>query len=215
MLSFIKNMFKKKNKSDSPLDDLLEDMDMSDITDPKDISEVFVDFSYDKIPDPVIYGNVDSKKTFLIMDDLEDVFFLYNFDFKNIKSTFGIDVLEEFKIVKCSGVDCGFMAHKYLSNCQDDLVIALLDITIGKLIKLEDGDTITFDGVDIALEIINSFPKCEFKFCTAHRLNKKNPEILPFINKFEENTGLDIADYYFSKNSNRVEYIYEMLLSVK
>ena len=192
----------------------IEDIDLEGIVLPEDISNSIEDFNYDMIADPVIYGNKDSKKAFLIMDDLEDVFFLYETDFKNIKKTLGYDILNEFKIVKCSGDDAGFIADKYLVDSKDDIVIALLDITLGKIIKLHSGEVLTFDGVDIALTIMDKYPKCQIKFCSAHRLNKKNPEIHSFISKFEDNTGCMIEDYYFSKNSNRVDYIYKLTQSV-
>lgn len=208
------------------------EIDLTDIVMPADISKAVSGFTYDSIPDPIIEGNAESKNTFLIMDDQPAVFFLYETDFKNIKRTLGIDILKDFKIVKCVGDDAGFIAHKYLQNTQDELVIALLDITLGKIIKVanevevpyvtEEGkqetrletkyDILTFDGVDIALEIMDKYPKCQIKFCSAHRLNKKNPEILEFIDKFESKTKLDISDFYFSKNTNRVEHIYKLLV---
>lgn len=188
-----------------------EKIDYSGIVMPEDISNEVKDYSYDQIADPILYGNLESKKTFLLMDDLEDVFYLYRIDFKNIKEKYGYDILKEFKIVKCSGDNAGFIADKYLQNNDDELVIALLDITLGKIIKLDTGEVLSFDGVDIALTIMNQYPKCSIKFCSAHRLNKKNPEILKFIDKFENATQLDISDFYFSKNSDRASYIYEML----
>jgi len=188
--------------------------DLTGITRPGDLKDPNQIFDWDKIEEPIIYGNKQSKKSFLIVDDLEDAFHLYDTDIKRVKRHYDIDILKRFKIVKCVGNDAGFIAQKYLRETEDNLVIALLDITFGKIYKGNDGTIVTCDGIDIALEIIDKYPKCDFRFCTAHRLGRKNTEILKFIEKFESNTNLNIEDYYFSKNDKRHEYIYDMVKKI-
>lgn len=211
MFSLIKKMFKKDTEYS---DNSIDDYEITDYIKPSDIDDSVSNFDWSTIPEPEVRGNLDSKQSFMLMDDLADVFFLYEIDFANIKKLTGYDIEAEFKIIKCGGDDAGFIAQKYLANSTDELVVALLDITLGKVVKLRDGNIITYDGVDIGLEIMRIQPNCCYKFCTAHRLDKKNSELLKFISKFETATGLDISDYYFSKNANRVEEIIKLLRSV-
>ena len=180
------------------------------IVTPDEIDNSIPEFSLDNFPDPYIVGNKDSKYSFLIMDDLAETFFLYENDFRNIKKQTGIDIPSEFKIVKCAGDDAGFIAKKYIKNNDDDLVLAILDITLGKMFKLEDGTIIRCDGVDVAIDIFNKYPDCDVRFCSAHRLSRENLEIKKFIDKFESSTKFKIEDYFFGKKSNRKEFILDM-----
>jgi len=162
------------------------------------------------MPEPTIRGNAKSDKSIIIMDDQEVVFYLYGLDFNNVYERFGKDILKEYKIVECSGPFAGFMASKYINESDDDLVIAILDLTLGKIIKSESGVTI-FDGVDIALEIIKLHPRCKIGLCTAHMLTTDNPSIRPLIDKFNGATGSNLLDHAFSKSSDRAKKIYDMI----
>lgn len=203
MLSFIKRFLGKEQDTDV--------LDESTIVTPKDISEPVLGFTYDMIDDPVILGNSESKMTILLMDDQPEVFYLYDMDFKEIKRKHGVDVLDQFKIVKCVGPDAGFIAHKYLKDVEDELVIAILDITLGKIIKLEDGSVLLFDGVDIAVEIMDKLPKCQVRFCTGHMVTDTGGAVREFAKKFKAKTGLELTELYFSKNSIRYEYMFDLI----
>jgi len=165
---------------------------------------------YEDMPEPNIRGNPNSDKSIIIMDDQDVVFYLYDLDFKNVYERFGKDILAEYKIVECSGPFAGFMASKYVNESDDNLVIAILDLTLGKIIKSESGLTI-FDGVDIALEIIQIHPKCKIGLCTAHMLTADNPSIRPLIDKFNSATGSDLLTHAFSKSSDRAQRIHDMV----
>jgi len=160
------------------------------------------------VSDPIILGNQESKRTLLLMDDQEIVFYLYNNDFLEMKKRFGYDVLEEFKVVQCEGPDAGFIASKYISTCDDDIVIAILDLTLGKVIRTKKGPVL-YDGVDVAIEIINKYTKCKISFCTAG-----NAAISSLIYKFNKFTGHQLLDYTFSKNEDRVQYLHGLITEV-
>lgn len=184
--------------------------DFSDVNVPKKSSNM-ITFDYKNIPDPVMSGNPLSNKTLLLMDDQDSVFYLFECDFDDILADYGYDVRSNFKIAECSGPNAGFIADKYLSNCRDELVIAVLDITLGTLVKTPTGSKI-FDGVDIAVKVMEQQPECIVKFCTAHMLSKENDTMREYADKFREHTGgKEISDYYFSKNSDRANYIYNII----
>jgi len=202
MLSWMKNLFNKEEDKSYLYDD--------DIPKPEDMDNTVYGFNYDMIEDPIIEGNVDSKRVLLVVDDLESVFDLYYIDFKNIKQRYGLDILADYKVVKCTGKDAGFIAHKYLLEPKDELVYSLLDITLGRMIKTEHDGILSFDGVDIAVELLEKYPKCYFKFCTAHRIDGEN-DLYKFVNKFKDLTGLNLKDYTFTKLDDRAQHIYEMI----
>jgi len=168
-----------------------------------------------KAKEPVIYGNLESKKTILLVDDQCTVFYLYDLDFKAIKERFNYDILKEFKIVKCDGNEAGFTASEYIKNKTDEIVIGILDLTLGTIVKLEDGSTLIYDGVDLALELIELHSKCKIGICTAHMIDAANPAISSLINKFNTATGHSLLDYAFSKNSDRAKHIYKLINDVE
>ena len=212
---FIKLFNNIRNKNSESNESEHQKHKLDNIVTPDEIDNSIPEFSLDNFPDPYIDGNLESKCSFLIMDDLPETFFLYETDFKRIKKETGIDIPSEFKIVKCAGDDAGFIAKKYIKNSNDELVLAILDITLGKMFKLEDGTIIRCDGVDVAIDIFNKYPECDVRFCSAHRLSRENPEIKKFIDKFENATKFKIEDYFFGKKSNRKEFIIDMYHTYK
>jgi len=163
------------------------------------------------IPGPELCGNLNSNKVLLLLDDQDSVFYLYDMDFDKIKKEYGYDVEAEYMVVKCKGQYAAYTASRYLFANQYDIVIAILDLTVGKILKLETNELILFDGADVALEIIHEYPKCKLAFCTAHIMEDTNPAISGIVNKFNTATGCNLLDYTFSKNSNRAKYIYNLI----
>jgi len=166
------------------------------------------------ISEPVITGNLDSNRAILIVDDQESVFYLYETDFETILERYGYDICANYKIVKCSGYTAGATAEAYVNGVSDDIVIGILDLTLGTPIVTADGGIRLYDGVDIALEIIKGHPRCKISFCTAHIMDSENPAIKPLVDKFLNNTGHNLLDYSFSKNSDRAEFLYELVTAV-
>jgi len=163
---------------------------------------------------PTIYGNVNATKTMLLVDDQESVFYLYDLDFESIKKRFGYDILNEFKIVRCDGNDAGFTASKYIQSVDNEIVVGILDLTLGTIVKLSNGKILLRDGVDLALELIDRHPRCKIGVCTAHMLNDENPAIMALIHKFNKATGRELLDYAFSKNSDRPQHIFNLIQDV-
>jgi len=166
------------------------------------------------IEEPEVCGNINSNKVLLLVDDQPTVFFLYKVEFETILDKHGYDIAKKFKIVKCVGPKAGFIANKYLQTASNEIVIAILDLTLGCIIKVDEYHTIVYDGVDIALDIIKKHPMCKIGVCTAHMLDTANPVLSKLINKFNKTTGHNLLDYAFSKNDDRASHIYKMITEV-
>lgn len=165
-------------------------------------------FSFDDIDEPEIIDN-GKDRSILFMDDLESQFDLYSIDFRRIKNHYDFDINDHYNIINCRGDFAGFIAWKYLQ--ENKVNLAVLDITLGKSVKLENGTYLAYDGIDIGLELERNHPSTFYKFCTAHPLNRKNKEIHSFINKYESESGNEINDFYFNKNDERHVIIYKMI----
>lgn len=186
---------------------------------PADVEELFaantaMDRTPTPISEPVLSGNLDSDRAILVVDDQDSVFYLYESDFDTIADRYGYDVRENYKIVKCSGLTAGATAEEYVKSAPDDIVIGILDLTLGTPIVTANGGVKLYDGVDIALDIINMHPKCIISFCTAHIIDEDNPAIRPLVDKFLTGTGHNLLDYSFSKNSDRADHLYELVTAV-
>jgi len=168
--------------------------------------------AHKELPEPIITGNLESDLTLMIVDDQEVVFCLYSMDFDEIKTRFGIDTLSKFKIVQCGGQDAGAIASKYIAEATNEIVIAVLDLTLGTVVREPSGKLTIYDGVDLALELIKLHHRCKIGFCTAHMLVNNNPTIVKLINKFKTSTGHNLLDYTFSKNSDRAKNLHELMI---
>jgi len=167
-----------------------------------------VNLSIFKQPD---ITNVDKNITILILDDIPESITLYNSDFLRIGKRYNKNILEDLKIVYTIGRPAGYIAYKYIIEHPNTINYAILDITLGYIIKLEDGEYIELDGIDIAIYLLRYNTNIKFLFSTAHTLNRRNPTMEYYFNKFESETGLNIEDYYLNKNSDRAEKIYNMI----
>jgi len=168
---------------------------------------------YNNMEPVKIIGNPNSKLGILLMDDFVEQFTLYELDFNNIRRKYDFDVLKGFKIYEAIGQYAGFTTHKLIREIPN-LELAILDMTLEMSIKLCNGDIVEYDGVDIAIDIMERFPECEIVFCTAHSLNKRDPLMSKYIKKFEESTGKEFDPYYMSKADKRSELIYDRIKKV-
>jgi len=206
----IKNMFIKEEKPVPKQETISEIFDTNDYP---------VDFKINKLDlntfeDPIII-NPDKEKTLLILDDIDESDYLFNIDFRLLKEKYGYDIFKELKIVKCYGKQAGFIAKKYLSDPDNKIDYAILDITLGNSLKLTNGSYIEYDGIDIGLQILEQNPEAIIRFLTAHTLNKRNPMMSEYYDKFEENTGLPIDSFYINKNGDRSKKYAIMLNLIK
>jgi len=202
MLKFIEKIFGKKIKEETP----------------KVTCDVNIKYAREelfgllKLSD---YGEVDfvngydpNKETLLIMDDIDDTYTMYEIDFDKIKLLKDKDIYARFNVVTAMGVEAGFLAYKAI---QYGLKIdyAILDITVGNMIKFSNGEYLDIDGVDIGLMLLKNDTKIIFS--TVHTMNKKMLVMEYYINKFENCEGKDITDYTMNKNGERVTPLYKFI----
>jgi len=118
----------------------------------------------------------DKYPTILLMDDFKAMITLLSNELKRIES---IDVFKEFNIISATGEFAAFSVDKFIKDggCVE---IAFLDITLGGVIN-----NIELDGIDISIKIKECNPDSNIKFITGHTLNRRNPEIFKFAQKFE------------------------------
>lgn len=161
------------------------------------------------------YGNVEyangydsNKETLLIMDDIIDTYTMYEIDFDKIKILNNEDVFKRFNVLKAIGVEAGFLAYKAIvENIKIDY--AILDITVGNMVKFDNGEYLEIDGVDIGLMLLKKDAKIIFS--TVHTMNKKMMVMEYYINKFEDCGKNDIANYTMTKNSERIGPLFNFL----
>ena len=164
-----------------------------------------------KYPDVEYINEYDvNKLTILIMDDIVDTYSLYHIDFNKINIKYKKNIFEQFNIVTALGHEAGFIAYKYILS-GNKLDYAILDITIGSMIKFDNGEFLDLDGIDIGIAVMTNTTG-KVIFSTAHTLNRKNMVMEYYISKFEEYKDEDISKYAISKNNDRVEPLYNFLI---
>ena len=165
------------------------------------------------VPDINIKNNVGKNApTILIMDDYSGMVDLLYSELPRIQCSC---ILETFNIITATEEYAAFTVKNYIDQGRK-IDIAFLDITIGGIIK-----GVELDGIDIALIIKEHNPDAVIKFITGHALNRRNPEIFEFMEKFYIQTGYNIDEeeditqiknkqiirikkHIIGKNSNRV-----------
>ena len=177
-----------------------------------------------KIPDEVLLANIDysnvlepsivnptCNKTLLVVDDYELTKVLYANDFDKIKDEYSVSPREDFKIVRCLDSESGLQAFKYIMMDKNKVDYALLDLTLGCVVKLEDNRFVEIDGATLAIWIMKSNPNAKIKFVTMHTMNDENHIVKGYINKLRT-AGIDLVANYISKNSlQRYKELYEFL----
>lgn len=157
--------------------------------------------------EPTIYGIGDKK--LLLLDDVSMMYNLYKITFGRINRMYNVNVENTFSVVASIGKLSGYMAYKYILNNKIDY--ALLDITLGDLVRNKLNNSVEIDGIDIAIKLLELNPDVKFKFISAHTLNKRNYTMINYFNKFESATHLDISKYYIYKNGDMCKDIYNFL----
>ncbi len=205
-LKFVKNLFTKK------VDKVEEEFFKDDYISP---TSFMMSRKNDEliIPDINIRNNVGKNApTILIMDDYSGMVDLLYTEVLRIQCC-GIG--SKFNIITTTDEYAAFTVKEYIDH-GGKIDIAFLDITIG---GIKDG--LELDGIDTAIMIKKACPDSEIKFITGHTLNKRNPEIFEFMQKFYNETGFNIDEeeeikelktqemikirkHIIGKNSNRV-----------
>ena len=138
------------------------------------------------IPDINIRNNVGKKApTILIIDDFPGMVDLLYTELLRVQCC---RISDKFNIITATEEYAAYTVKEYLDH-GGKIDIAFLDITIG---GIKDG--IELDGIDIAIMIKEINPECEIRFITGHTLNKRNPEIFEFMQKFYIQTGIQIDE---------------------
>lgn len=172
--------------------------------------------NYSVYKDPVKKGT-EGKPSLLILDDITITQKLYEFDFNNIQIKQGLDIYKDFQIIFCLGPDCGYEAYKYINIYKNKIDFAILDLTLGTTIKLDNGEYVDMDGVDIAIAILKNNPDAKILFSTAHTLDINNRTVEQYVAKFEQFSNIRIDEnqkYYMNKNSDRVKTLLKLLYGV-
>jgi len=203
----IKNFFTKK---------MLSPVESNIVTIPSIPREILIDtLDYSGFDDPTIMLGKNSKKTLLIMDDIRESWLLYNVDINRIQKKYNIDLKNEFNIALAFGETAGFIAYKFIAITKHKVDYAILDMSLGYTLKLEDGNYLELDGIDIAIELIKHNPDIKFVISTVHTMNKRMPTLANYFNKFETVTGRKLMDHYLDKNGNRYLDIYNWIYGDK
>lgn len=193
------------------------DIDVKLDTDPKRDHLIKI-FNFSKYPDPEISSN-DKSKTILLVDDVETTKSLHKADFKKIKNKYNLDIDKEFNIVRVYGSICGFIAYKYLleTDVESNMFPShlILDIKYGVQERDDSGLYLELDGIDLAIKAMSLKKDINLKFLSGHTLNKHNPIISTYIEKFYNIYNKDINEYYIYKNEDRVLAIKDFLFPNK
>lgn len=155
--------------------------------------------------------NPDKKKTILTLDDILYTDMLYREDVRKIKEKYGLDVYNDYKVVRCLGPNAGLLAYKYFIIDKNPCDYGILDITLGQQINVTGSWFMELDGIDIAKYILELNPNFKFVLCTAHTINKTNYIVNTYNNKCKKVFGKELDAFYLNKNSERFETIYKLL----
>jgi hypothetical protein len=161
------SMFKKK--TDTKVEEKKEEI--VDVPVTQDRAHYISRITYDGVKKPDIICGKDNDKTLLILDDIEMAYNLYKIDFNRIKAKYDKEVCDKVKVINALGTRAGVIAYKYIAIDGNKIDYAILDLTLGYVIKLSKGDYIELDGVDIAIAILKGNPDAKFIFSTVHTLN--------------------------------------------
>jgi len=160
----------------------------------------------------------EGKPYILIMDDFEGMVQLVKDELQRVQCC---NIREDYNIILSMGQYAAFKVERFLKEPNRTIDIAILDITLGGVI-----DGVEYDGVDIAIMLKTHNPNCVIKFLTGHALNKHNPEIFKFIEKFEnffkvpmtetkyitfKEKKIEMYKHIINKNGNRVAAMGDLL----
>lgn len=166
---------------------------------------------YKDIPSPSSLRN-DNEKVLLIVDDIEYTDLLYIDDFNLIEKDYGYKVYDEYRVIKAYGKDAGKIVWDYfiLNDCRLDK--AIIDLTLGENIHIDDIGIKELDGIDLATYLYSKYNN-KVLICTAHTLSTENTVIKTYVNKCKKYLGVDLKDIYINKNEERYHKIYNLLNS--
>lgn len=143
-------------------------------------------------------------RSILLLDDQSLVKLLYESDFDDLKRLHNIDVYNQYQVVNAFGPHAGYLAYKHVKLDNKKIDYALLDITLGEVVKLPSGNLIELDGIDLAELILSHNSNAKVLFCTAHTLNNTNSIVKKYKEKVKSLLSKDLEELYMNKNGDRV-----------
>jgi len=180
-------------------------------TPPTRTREAIIDsIDYTNIKEPDIYKVNDTNKTLLFMDDIAESEILYKVDISRMLKTYKKSVLNDFTLVHCFDNTAGYMVYKYIL-AGNNIDYAILDVSLGYKLQVSQTESVTLDGIDVALLLLKHNPDVKFLFSTVHTMNERNPEMSVYYKKFRAATGKSLMDHYLDKNSYRHDKLYTFL----
>lgn len=218
MFTFIKDLYKKLTTVEEIVE---EDKDKKYLEEMQYQLELLNQNDFGKINLPKL-GTHDKRfegantetnphlKNVLIVDDLEDIDVVYKTAFNRIQRSYKKNVYKDFNVYITFEPNCGAVAFNFLKENRIDY--AILDITLGYLTRLNNGQTLTIDGIDLAVEIWKRYPQSHICFSTVHTCNQKNPTVAKYFKKFNKLTGKHLDDYYIEKNDPNLHSTLETFL---
>ena len=179
---------------------------------PNEILLQEIDYSTIEKPDII---NPTAEKTVLIVDDQDIISLLYRNDIAKIRNELGKDIEKDFKVIRCLNKDSGLTAFKVIYMDKIKIDYALLDLTLGCMVKLDKGPFKgkypEVDGADLGIYIKKLNPDAKILFVTAHTMNTDNYIVSKYDSKLKEH-GLNLFDLYLSKNSlTRYKSIHDLI----
>lgn len=167
-------------------------------------------FTEPKIDVPDVHIVVDNleknKPVILIMDDFPGMTRLLIDELERVQCC---NVFDNFTVITAEGDYAAFAVEKFLDDPHMPKVdVAFLDITLGGVIR-----GIEYDGIDVGIMIKKSNPDSVIRFVTGHTLNKKNPEIFKFMEKFENHCGMPMDETYEAVSNYGPETIYKHVIN--
>ena len=133
-----------------------------------------------------VNGYDPEKKNMIVMDDQKGMVNIFIGEMLSIKE-YNIDKL--FNILPVHGVYSAFKVERFIENNPDvKFDVAFLDMTLGGILS-----GVEYDGIDVAIMLKDSNPKCEVQFLTGHIMNGRVSIIFDYMQKFREYFKEDIS----------------------
>lgn len=204
-IEYITGLFKKKKEETTSTSSSKEEQPQAL---PTEILLNELDFSSYGLP---IITNEDKPTNLLIVDDYDLTNVLFSNDFKAMTSEFNHNPNDDFKIYRCLNKNAGYQAWHLVSKLKTKIDYALLDLTLGLVVKLPNGEFIDIDGAELACKILEVNPEAKILFVSAHTNNKENYILKKYSSKLIH-CGLDLYSNYCHKSSpDRYKTIHDFL----
>lgn len=153
----------------------------------------------------------ESKSTLLVLDDVDFIIDMYQFDMKSMMKSYQYDLTNDYNMCYIVSKDCGYRALKFLRTTRIPIDLAFLDLSLGYVYLDNKGNVVEIDGIDVAYELKKFNPNAKIYFYTAHRFDNRSPMVDEFIQKYYSFFQDDITKYVINKDTTRLNKIYNIV----